>query len=162
MPIRAFCVLLATLATLPICAVPARAAGKRYALLVGVREYDHSDLAALKYTENDVEELALVLTDAGYAEVVVLTTTRGKTTAARKPTAKNIRAELKRLSDKVTKDDLLRVGLSGHGLLWPVLDATTRKQKDESFLSRSRTFFAVGARVLSFLPRVVVRMTTWA
>jgi hypothetical protein len=45
--------------------------GKKYALLVGVRSYDHAKLTDLKYTENDVEELGEVLKKAGY-EVVLL------------------------------------------------------------------------------------------
>jgi TPR repeat protein len=132
MSIRPVCPLL-ILAALLACAAPANAAGKRYALLVGVREYDHADLGELKYTENDVEELAVVLKDSGYAEVVVLTSSRGKKTAAYKPTARNIRTQLSRLSNLVTKHDLLLVALSGHGLQWPVLDTSTRKEKDESF-----------------------------
>src|SRR5436309_1956353 len=71
--------------------------GKKYALLVGVKTYHHSDLKDLEYTENDVEELAGVL--KGFSEVVLLTSTRGAKKAAAAPTAKNIRAELKRLLD---------------------------------------------------------------
>jgi hypothetical protein len=107
--------------------------GKRYALLVGVLEHESSNFSRLRFTENDVEVLGEVLTKAGYEEVVVLTTTRGKKNPALRPTAGNIRARLKQLSDKVTKDDLLLVGLSGHGLQWPVLDARTKKARDESF-----------------------------
>jgi hypothetical protein len=55
--------------------------GKKYALLVGVTEYDHASLAPLKYTENDVEELARLLQrrTAGFDTVNVLTVSRGKT-----------------------------------------------------------------------------------
>jgi formylglycine-generating enzyme required for sulfatase activity/uncharacterized caspase-like protein len=88
--------------------------GKKYALLVGVRTYDHCDLAELKYTENDVEELAEVL--KGFTEVVVLTSTRGGKKAAAAPTAKNVRAALKRLLDRVTRHDTIVVALAGHGL----------------------------------------------
>src|SRR5687768_2306771 len=104
--------------TVALLASPALADGKKYALLVGVKEYDHASLGDLKYSENDAEELAKILTrdDAGYEEVIVLTTTRGKTDASRKPTAKNIREQLRRLSGKVTKHDVLIVGLAGHGL----------------------------------------------
>src|SRR5262249_19405514 len=111
----------------------AQAAGKRYALLVGVKEYDHADFSKLKYTENDAEVLAEVLREAKYDEVVVLTSTRGKKDEALRPTAKNVREQLKKLSDKVKRDDLLLVGLAGHGLTWAVLDSDTKKEKDESF-----------------------------
>jgi formylglycine-generating enzyme required for sulfatase activity len=88
--------------------------GKKYALLVGVRNYDHRDLAELKYTENDVEELARAL--QGFTGVVVLTSTRGQRKASAAPTAKNIRAELKRLLARVTRHDTIVVALAGHGL----------------------------------------------
>src|SRR5262245_47675675 len=83
--------------------VSAQTAGKRYALLVGVKDYEHDKLSDLSYTENDVEELAKVLKAAGYADAVVLTTTRGKADAALRPTAKNIREQLKKISAKITK-----------------------------------------------------------
>src|SRR4051794_31876048 len=77
-------------------------AGKKYALLVGIKEYEHNKLADLKHTENDVEQLATVLAESGGFTVVVMTTTRGKKDEALKPTAKNVRAQLKKLTDKVT------------------------------------------------------------
>src|SRR5262245_39755452 len=96
--------------------------GKRYALLAGVNTYESSTFPNLKYAENDVLKLADVLREAGYDEVVVLTTSAGKKDKADAPTAANVRKALGRLSDKLTKDDVLLVGLSGHGGLWPVLD----------------------------------------
>jgi formylglycine-generating enzyme required for sulfatase activity len=94
--------------------------GKRYALLVGVRTYDHKKLEDLKYTENDIEELALEL--KGFTEVVVLTSTRGEKKAEAAPTAANIRAQLGRLLRRVTKHDTVVVGLAGHGLQLKVKD----------------------------------------
>src|SRR5262245_56259685 len=72
--VRAFLVLIALLSE----SLPAQAQGKKYALVVGVSEYDSSTFVNLKYTENDAEQLAAVLKKAGYDEVVVLTTARGK------------------------------------------------------------------------------------
>src|SRR5258708_7551208 len=75
--------------------------GKRYALLVGVREYHHNSLPDLKHTENDVEQLARVLRDSsGFTTVVVMTTTRGGKVEALRPTASNIRAQLRKLADR--------------------------------------------------------------
>ena len=105
--------------------------GKKYALLVGVRAYDHRALRDLKHTENDVEELGALLGKSSFTEVVVLTTTRGEKRAAAKPTAQNIRAELKRLLKKVTKHDTMLLALSGHGLQFNLL--VDGKPKDESF-----------------------------
>jgi hypothetical protein len=63
------------------------AQGKKVALLVGVRAYNHKKLVDLKYTENDVEELADVL--KGFNEVVVLSSTRGAKKTEAAPTAAN-------------------------------------------------------------------------
>jgi hypothetical protein len=89
--------------------------GKKYALLVGVRSYDHDSLPDLMHTENDVEEVGKVLARSGYL-VTLLTTTRGKSNNNALPTAKNIRAELKSILDKVTKHDTILVALAGHGV----------------------------------------------
>src|SRR5262249_54090625 len=45
--------------------------GRKYALLVGVKSYEHSKLPDLRYTENDVEDLARLLrqTKAGFRGV---------------------------------------------------------------------------------------------
>ncbi len=50
-------------------------AGERYAFLVGVREYEPTELTSLEYTEKDVTDLAAALKQAGYpAENIVLMT----------------------------------------------------------------------------------------
>jgi formylglycine-generating enzyme required for sulfatase activity len=109
--------------------------GKKYALLVGVRSYMHRDLRDLKYTENDVEELALALPD--YTKVVVLTSTRGATKGEAAPTAANIRKQLKALLAKGSKHDTILMAFAGHGLELKVKvkDAATGKEKvrDEGF-----------------------------
>jgi hypothetical protein len=105
----------------------------KYALLVGVKEYDHARLGKLKYTENDVEELAKVLGNkrAGFSSVRLLTTSRGKKRAGDKPTIKNIRKALKQLLAKKTRRDLVLVALSGHGIQMEV------EKKEESFFCPS-------------------------
>jgi tetratricopeptide (TPR) repeat protein len=92
--------------------------GGRCALLVGVRDYDSSKLLPLKYTENDVEELAEILKrpEAGFSFLRLLTTTRGKKNPDDAPTAANIRAAVARLLEKRKRDDLVLVALAGHGL----------------------------------------------
>jgi formylglycine-generating enzyme required for sulfatase activity len=114
------------------------AKGKKYALLVGVRTYDHKKLEDLKYTENDVEELADAL--QGFSEVVVLTSTRGEKNDKAAPTAANIRAQLKRLLKRVTKHDTVVVGLAGHGLQLKVKvkdSAGKEKETEEGFFCPS-------------------------
>jgi hypothetical protein len=111
--------------------------GARFALLVGVLEYRHARLADLKYTENDVEDLAGLLTrpGAGFAEVRLLTTKRGKERGADAPTAANIRAALRRLLAGKGKRDTVLVALSGHGLQ----RRDPRTGKAESFFCPSDT-----------------------
>jgi TPR repeat protein len=91
--------------------------GKKYALLVGVRHYDSAKLEPLRFTENDVEELAGALTAEGaFASLRVLTTTRGEKKSADRPTGANIRAAIKVLLARKTRDDTVLVALSGHGI----------------------------------------------
>ena len=99
----------------PVLADDNPPAGRKLALLVGVKAYDHEDLKNLDFPENDVEELASVLKSQNY-EMVVLTTARGKQDEKSKPTAKNIRTCLKTLLRGATKRDLIIVGLAGHGI----------------------------------------------
>src|SRR5437764_701649 len=98
--------------------------GKKYALLVGVREYQHANLGELKHTENDVEEFAGLLNEkgSGFADVVILTSTRGQKDGKAKPTAANIRAQLKKLVARASKHDLILIGLAGHGVQLAVVD----------------------------------------
>jgi formylglycine-generating enzyme required for sulfatase activity len=103
---------------------------KKFALLVGVRAYDHRQLTELKYTENDVEELSGVLRKSGF-KTVVMTTTKGEKRKQFKPTAANIRKQLKEMLKKVTKHDTMLLALSGHGLQFELEEAG--KRRDESF-----------------------------
>jgi formylglycine-generating enzyme required for sulfatase activity len=92
--------------------------GRKHALLVGVRDYDHKKLDPLKYTQNDVEELARVLTgQAGFTSVRVLSTSRaGGKNKRIAPTGANIRAELKALLAQRKHNDVVLVALAGHGI----------------------------------------------
>ncbi len=93
-------------------------AGERYAFLVGVRQYDKTQLNALQYTENDVTRLAAVLRQGGYnpANIVLMTQTVGADETRLLPIAKNIRKELGLLLREVDKSDSLLVAFSGHGV----------------------------------------------
>jgi len=90
-------------------------AGRKLALLVGVNKYDHAQLRDLEFAENDVAELAAVLERQGY-NVVLLTTKTGLQDSRLNPTVVNIQLQLECLMKKVTKRDLVVVGLAGHGL----------------------------------------------
>jgi hypothetical protein len=69
--------------------------GKKYALLVGIKEYEDRDLPDLKFTENDVEDLARLLSrpGAGFHLVRVLTTSRA---ASGPPTGRRSRTSGRR------------------------------------------------------------------
>jgi formylglycine-generating enzyme required for sulfatase activity len=99
--------------------------GKKYALLVGVKAYDHHKLAPLRFTENDVTELAKLLRPAGY-DVTLLSDS-----AKVKPTGANVKKALTTLLAKKSRDDTVLVALAGHGLQLAV------KEKDVSFFCPS-------------------------
>jgi formylglycine-generating enzyme required for sulfatase activity/uncharacterized caspase-like protein len=94
-----------------------QAAGKRYALLVGVSDYKNAFYTNLSGTENDVVELARVLEkpSSGFASIRLLTTTRGKKDPKDAPTAANIRKELEKLAAGKGRDDTVLIALAGHG-----------------------------------------------
>ena len=93
-----------------------RAAGERYALLVGVRQYARAELTALDYTENDAEGLGRVLKRAGYKRVVLMTQRSGAEDKKRLPSSANIRRELAALLALCRPEDTVVVGVCGHGL----------------------------------------------
>lgn len=90
--------------------------GRKYAVLVGVDEYDPNQLRNLQYPANDVQELAELLEKGGFRRVVLLTQARGAKTQRALPLAKNIYAELKGILDDRTPDDLVLVAFAGHGV----------------------------------------------
>ncbi len=89
--------------------------GKRYALLVGVNEYEHEKLPALKYAVNDAAELGALLEKSGYG-VTVLTDETGKKDPKLAPTKANVEKRLKDTLDGAKKGDVVVVALAGHGL----------------------------------------------
>lgn len=92
-------------------------AGKRYALLVGIADYEHPRLRAekLRYTLNDAQEMADTLGKLGYI-VVLLTDDTGKQDADRTPTKAHIDGQLHDLLRKAGARDTVLIGLAGHGL----------------------------------------------
>lgn len=105
------------LATLIAAGLPAQepTAGRRYAVLVGVNDYDHAKFPDLRFAEADAAKTARLLSDHGF-EVALLTGAAGKTDAAARPTLANLRARLDQTLRRSTKRDLVLIGLAGHGL----------------------------------------------
>lgn len=92
--------------------------GNRYALLVGVSQYDPTELNNLKYPEDDVTALAKVLEEAGYVKenIMLMTQTVGAKNARSLPLAANIQAELDLLLKGRAKDDVVLIAFAGHGV----------------------------------------------
>jgi formylglycine-generating enzyme required for sulfatase activity len=97
------------------CTVGAPPEVRKFALVVGANKYDSAVLPPLKYAENDAEELARALKDAGFT-VRLLTTRLGKKKKADAPTAANVRKELAALLEGRKRGDTVLVAMSGHGV----------------------------------------------
>src|SRR5436190_1102466 len=90
--------------------------GEKYALLVGVRKYNSSELTPLEYTENDVRVLAEVLRGAGFKRVVLMTQKEGAREPRFMPSSANIRRELKTLLGERKPRDTVVIAVCGHGI----------------------------------------------
>jgi uncharacterized caspase-like protein len=91
---------------------------KRYAILVGVENYEHAKLREpnpLKYPVDDVSALAEILEKADY-EVLLLTDDTGKQSPELLPTRSNIEARIKQVVEKCRRQDTILIALTGHGL----------------------------------------------
>src|SRR4051794_25367190 len=100
------------LPVLPLLLAQGPSTGKRYALLVGVNQYQHDKLKPLAFAEADVTDLASLLRRASY-EVTLLT---GSAPARdRLPTKANIERQLRAMLRQCTKGDTALVALAGHG-----------------------------------------------
>jgi formylglycine-generating enzyme required for sulfatase activity len=91
---------------------------ERYAFLVGVKEYEPTELTSLEYTENDVTGLADALKQAGYPNenIVLMTQTVGAKKSRYLPVIKNIQKELLLVCSELGEDDTLLVAFAGHGV----------------------------------------------
>lgn len=81
--------------------------GRKFALLVGVNQYKHPDLTKLRFSENDVTDLAKVLQDGGY-QVTLL---RGN-----EATKAKIEERLGEILNLAERGDSVVVAFAGHGL----------------------------------------------
>ncbi len=92
--------------------------GNRYALLVGVKQYDPTELNNLQYAEDDVVSLAKVLEESGYRKenIMLMTQVDGAKNARALPLASNIQTELELILKGRTKDDVVLVAFAGHGV----------------------------------------------
>jgi hypothetical protein len=87
---------------------------KQYAILIGIEEY-HQPQLRLVFCLNDVEQMAAVLSGAGYQ--VWQFTERQE--ADRQPSRENLMAKLPALLRRLQPEDALLVYFTGHGFLGP-------------------------------------------
>jgi hypothetical protein len=114
----ALALVVAGLAARPGYGQQQKSGGEKYALLVGVRQYDPNELRALPFSEPDVVELSGVLEAEGYkpGNVVLMTQTAGADDTRFLPLAANVREALNLLLDEMDEDDSVLVALAGHGV----------------------------------------------
>jgi hypothetical protein len=86
--------------------------GKKYAVLVGVTEYQH--MTNLRFTKNDAEDLRDQLLAIGFAPDDVRTLTNGSG-GRNEPTKQNIDNAVRDILSRAGDGDLVLVFLSGHG-----------------------------------------------
>jgi uncharacterized caspase-like protein len=88
---------------------------RKYAVVVGVNEYQHPKLPSLSYAVNDAEALGVLLKAQGYS-VSLLTDSAGVASRDKAPSKANIEAAIKKTLSGCQKGDLVIVALAGHGL----------------------------------------------
>lgn len=97
-------------------------AGKRWAVVVGINDYQpqsRAELPDLQYAARDADVLGAALKALGFSETVLTTTTSGATDAAPSAvTAAKIRSTVAELLTQPTmrRDDMVIVSLHGHGV----------------------------------------------
>ena len=96
------------------------AAGKRYAVVVGVKSYRSGQpLPELSYTENDASQLAKTLENGGY-QVTLMTQTASTSdgNSVMAPQSAFIRDQLEAVlsNPNLKTDDMVLVAFAGHGV----------------------------------------------
>ncbi|MFO1004664.1 MAG: SUMF1/EgtB/PvdO family nonheme iron enzyme [Planctomycetaceae bacterium] len=109
----------------------ASAAGKKYALVIGVKTYRPGQpLPELAFTENDADGLAEVLKAGGY-DVTLMTQTVGRTQGQEvyAPLSDYIRDQLSALLDSpfLKDEDVVLIALAGHGVQYEMVDDAGKK-----------------------------------
>ena len=90
--------------------------GKRWALVIGVDQYEDSNITPLRGAANDAHSLKQTLIKyAGFPSDQVIVLATGEP-AERQPTRTNVLKRLSNLAGLVPKDGLLLISFAGHGI----------------------------------------------
>jgi len=89
--------------------------GKRWAICIGINEYEYEGISKLKKAQNDAEALGDVLKSAGQFDYVFVMTDK-KEGSKEYPTASKLRSQLNYLQQMVEPNDLVVFSFSGHGI----------------------------------------------
>ena len=119
------CWLLALAAGLFVVASQPGEERRFYALVVGVSEYDSSNLAKLGFASKDAGDLEEVLKQRGY-DVKCLNTDRGRRDARLVPNKKNIEEAVEWLARNRKRNETILLALSGHGVSMELKEANKR------------------------------------
>ncbi|MEI7702045.1 MAG: SUMF1/EgtB/PvdO family nonheme iron enzyme [Planctomycetia bacterium] len=119
-----------------ICSSIVSAAGRKYALVVGVQKYRvNQPLPDLIYTENDAAELANVLQKGGYS-VTLMTTAASRVPGQEHlaPSSDYIRDQLKTIlsAPGLDEDDVVLIAFAGHGVQFDYVEGTGDSQNRTS------------------------------
>lgn len=87
----------------------AQAKAQKYALLIGINNYQDAHLNPLRGTHNDVESMAEVLSDWNFPTTQVVKLLDGQATKS------NIMKEIDKLTQQAKQDDQVFIYYSGHG-----------------------------------------------
>jgi formylglycine-generating enzyme required for sulfatase activity len=90
--------------------------GRKYALVVGIRNYKRDELRPLKYADKGATAIAEVLKNGGYRRVVLMTYEAAADDADALPTARNIREQLRSITEGCRRSDSVVFVFAGHGV----------------------------------------------
>lgn len=93
---------------------PPNPPGERWALCIGINDYQR--MGKLRFCRQDAEELAKVLVEnAGFEQKRVRTMTDGTTAAQDRPTLGNLRSRIRQFTELPGPDDTVVIFFAGHG-----------------------------------------------
>lgn len=89
--------------------------GTKWALLIGISQYDSTEIVPLKFAAKDAAAIAGSLEDLNFTKNHVITMTSGLArNSGQYPTLQNVMAQLNSLANTMGPDDTLMIFFSGH------------------------------------------------